>query len=134
MRGAALILAAVLAAPAPAQTPDAPECPFLAPDCQRLPRLFEQFERDLAPLLRDLQTEAEPRLRELERELAPLLDGLGQRIDPTLRDLGEMLGDLSGWEAPEVLPNGDILIRRRPPAEAPPDQAPEGPVTAPFEL
>ena len=36
-------------------------------------------------------------------------------VDPWLRDLGDVLGDLSGWHAPEVLPNGDILIRRRQP-------------------
>lgn len=135
MRFAALILAVILAGPAAAQTPDAPDCPFLAPGCERLPRMLEEFERDLAPLLRDLQRETEPRLRDLERDLAPLLDGLGRRVDPFLRDLADLMGDLSGWEAPEVLPNGDILIRRRPAPPPPrPDQPPEGPVTAPFEL
>jgi hypothetical protein len=99
------------------------------------------------------------------RTLEGLLDDLLERVDPLLeevnpwfRDLGEMLGDLSGWHAPEVLPNGDILIRRRQPRVpspddtvptdptgpgAPPsDPAPgdgatpegEGPVTEPLEL
>ena len=132
----ALILALMLAGPLAAQTEGAPDCPLLAPGCERLPRLLEDFERDMAPLLRDLQREAEPRLRDLERDLAPLLDGLGRRVDPILRDLADLMGDLSGWEAPEVLPNGDILIRRRPapPPPRPQDQAPEGPVTTPFEL
>ena len=133
MRALATALALALAGAAGAQTP-APDCPFLAPGCERLPRLFQEFERDLAPLLRDLRREAEPRLRDLERDLAPLLDGLARRIDPYLAQLGALLGDLTAWEAPEVLPNGDILIRRRP-APAPGDQPPaEPPVTAPFEL
>ncbi|MCB1398149.1 MAG: hypothetical protein H6898_04120 [Rhodobacter sp.] len=47
------------------------------------------------------------------------------RVDPWFRDLGAMLGDLSGWHAPEVLPNGDILIRRRRPEDAPAEDQPE---------
>lgn len=110
----------------PAQIP--PDCPPFAPGCERLPRLFQDLERDLGPLFRDL-----------ERDVAPLLEGLGRRVEPYLRDLAEMLGDLNRWEAPVVLPNGDILIRRRP--APPPDQSPESdapesdaPVTEPFEL
>lgn len=62
------------------------------------------------------------------------------RIDPYLGQLAEMLGDLSGWHAPEVLPNGDILIRRRQPGEAAPegdgeaDDAADDPVLEPLEL
>jgi hypothetical protein len=122
MRTLALILAASLAGPVVAQAPETPDCPFYAPGCERLPRLLEQFEREVAPLLRDL-----------EREVGPLMEGLGQRVDPMLRELADLLGDLSGWEAPEVLPNGDILIRRRPRPEGQPPEAPP-PVTAPFEL
>ena len=54
--------------------------------------------------------------------LRGLLEQMLEAVDPFLRDLAEKLGDLSGWHAPEVLPNGDILIRRRHPA----DQAPDG--------
>lgn len=70
-------------------------------------------------------------LDELQTEIAPYLDELGARLDPYLSELREMLGDLTGWERPELLPNGDILIRRRPP---PPDQPEAPPVTDPFEL
>ena len=47
-------------------------------------------------------------------------------VDPWLRDLGAMLGDLSGWHAPEVLPNGDILIRRRHEDQEPSEPSVEG--------
>jgi len=63
-----------------------------------------------------------------------LLSDLMRQIDPWLADLAQMLGDVSGWHAPEVLDNGDILIRRRQPLEpegSPPD---DGPVTHPLEL
>lgn len=132
--GAFLALAAPAIAQNPGQTPPdspPPDCPLFDPDCQRLPRLFQDLERDLGPLFRDL-----------ERDVAPLLEGFGRRMEPYLRELAEMLGDLNRWEAPEILPNGDILIRRRP--APPPDQPPEPlpdplpqsdpPVTEPFEL
>ncbi|MCB1390985.1 MAG: hypothetical protein KDK12_17860 [Rhodobacteraceae bacterium] len=51
-----------------------------------------------------------------------LLDDMLGMVNPWLSDLAEMLGDLSGWHTPEVLPNGDILIRRRRPEDAPEDQ------------
>lgn len=59
-------------------------------------------------------------------------------VDPWFRDLGSLLGDLSGWHAPEVLENGDVLIRRRRPQD---EQAPEAqpaepsaPPSEPLEL
>jgi hypothetical protein len=118
---AVLLIALLIAAPMiPAQAqavPDAPapggaECFPFAPGCDRLPRLFDDLTRDLAPLLDDLAT----------------------RLDPWMRQLTDMLGDLSGWEAPEVLPNGDILIRRRPPSPNRPDQSGDAPAAEPFEL
>lgn len=70
--------------------------------------------------------------------LGGILGDLMRQVDPWLSDLAEMLGDLSGWHTPEVLPNGDILIRRRQPAVPPPVQPDEDgsapPVTDPLEL
>jgi len=51
--------------------------------------------------------------QEEPRSLQGLLDQMLGAVNPWLSDLAEKLGDLSGWHAPEVLPNGDILIRRR---------------------
>ena len=48
-------------------------------------------------------------LRGLLREMEPHMDQILQ-----WQDLARKLGDLSDYQIPEVLPNGDILIRRRP--------------------
>jgi hypothetical protein len=112
----ALMLIAALTWPVAGQAQT--ECPSFAPGCERLPRLLD----------------------ELTQELAPLLDSLTARLDPFMRALTDSLGDLSGWHAPEVLPNGDILIRRRlPPPDAPDQPSPPVPsdddaAVEPFEL
>jgi hypothetical protein len=75
-------------------------------------------------------------------DLNRLFGELMGRIDPYLGQLTELLGDLSGWHAPEVLENGDILIRRRQPLVEP-EESPEttpspdaddAPVLDPLEL
>lgn len=70
-----------------------------------------QIEEGARLLLRGLMSEMEPTLQELGRAL--------QELEPALRDLVETMGDLRRYEAPEVLPNGDILIRRKPDAPPP---------------
>ena len=49
----------------------------------------------------------------IEEGTRQLLRDLLSEVEPGLRDLRERFGDLSAYHAPEVLPNGDILIRRR---------------------
>ena len=95
---APLALALTLALAAPATAQDAPEAP-------RNPELSEGFsllEEGARLMLRGLVEELAPALRELE-------DGF--------RQLQELVGDMALYHAPEVLPNGDILIRRRTPLD-----------------
>jgi hypothetical protein len=54
-----------------------------------------------------------------------MLRGLLDQMQPALRDLGAAIDDLNAYEMPEVLPNGDILIRRKHPET--PETAPEHP-------
>lgn len=56
-------------------------------------------------LLQGLMNEIEPTLRDIK----PSLEAFG----PMLQDLQGLLGNGVGYHAPEVLPNGDIIIRRR---------------------
>ena len=65
-----------------------------------------------------------------------MLEGLGEELDPALQGLKGWLEDLTAYEVPEVLPNGDILIRRKTPMEVDPDPyaAPETGQGAEIEL
>ena len=49
-----------------------------------------------------------------------LMDGLVTELEPMAEGWAELvdkLGDLSAYHPPEVLPNGDIIIRRKEPLE-----------------
>jgi len=45
-----------------------------------------------------------------------MLEGLMEEIGPALEELRGRAIDLTRYEAPEMLPNGDIIIRRKPDA------------------
>ena len=99
---AALLIALCLVAPAAAQDdPPAGE------------GLFNFMER----MLRDFMTEAEPQLRQLERGLTEL--------EPELDRLFDRMRGMTQYYPPEILPNGDILIRRRQVEEGTPEDTPE---------
>ena len=56
---------------------------------------------------RDLMAEA----------LRLFMRGLLEEMEPAVDGLEGLLDDLSAYHAPEVLPNGDIIIRRKRPLE-----------------
>lgn len=63
-------------------------------------------------------------LRGLAQEMEPALRGLGEdlaALRPVLEDLARMIGDVRNYHAPEMLPNGDIIIRRRAPVPVEPE-------------
>ena len=74
------------------------------------------------------ETEAEGGLRDgfglIQEGTRLLLRGLMDEIEPGLRELQDRIGDLSTYHPPEVLPNGDILLRRKVPLDP---EAPEPP-------
>jgi hypothetical protein len=41
-------------------------------------------------------------------------------LEPMARELAALLGDVRNYDPPERLPNGDIIIRRKPGAPPPP--------------
>ena len=55
-----------------------------------------------------------------------LLEGLMNELAPALEGLREGLSDLDAYHPPEVLPNGDIIIRRKVPLTDEPEIGPEG--------
>lgn len=79
---------------------------------------FSLMERGAQMLLRQFLREVGPKVGEVQDGLEEALAAL----EPALRELLEMVGDFRHYEAPERLPNGDILLRRKP--DAPPLTAP----------
>ncbi|GGH46466.1 AAA+ family ATPase [Frigidibacter albus] len=119
----ALTLALLLASPLTAQT-----LPEEAPDERGL------WERGADRLLQNLLDEMAPALDEAEqafREMEPTF----RAMLPMMRELAEMVGDIDHYHMPEKLPNGDILLRRKPDLppepETPPERDPERPMPQP---
>ncbi|MEO1551891.1 MAG: hypothetical protein AAFR93_15920 [Pseudomonadota bacterium] len=102
MRHLLLICALALGAPALAQAQDQP----LDQDAPNTPPLWS-----LDDLLGGL---LDQNLRPFLRDFAGALEGLLDEV-----------GDLSAYEMPEVLPNGDIILRRK--QDAPPLPQPSMP-------
>lgn len=46
-----------------------------------------------------------------------ILRGLSDELAPLIEDLGTMIDDLNAYHAPEMLPNGDIILRRKVPLD-----------------
>ncbi len=67
------------------------------------------LEQGAELLLRGMMSEMEPALRDMSEAFA--------QAEPMFRDLIAKMGDLSNYHAPQMLPNGDIIIRRKLPAE-----------------
>ena len=49
-----------------------------------------------------------------------LLRGLMEEMEPALKELQGTLQSMDQYHAPEILPNGDIIIRRKTPEEMAP--------------
>lgn len=88
------------------------------------PRI-EELTKDLQEDgLRDLWEQLEPQLKELQRDMQPALEE-----SLRLMEQFRAMDDPRHYQMPEVMPNGDIIIRRR--EDAPPYEAPETPETGP---
>lgn len=57
-----------------------------------------------------------------------LLRGLMNEFEPALKGLEGALEDLNSYHSPEVLPNGDIIIRRKVPLQVEPEVGKDGEV------
>ena len=103
------LILSLCAMPLPAQ--DAPDS--VAPGEEGSRSLMEEGAR---LFFRGIMTELEPALRDLEGlagELEPAVRDFAQQMGPALRDLLREVEDWSAYAPPEILPNGDIIIRRR---------------------
>lgn len=101
-----ILVAALAAAPALAQVYEPPKADEPAPE--------DSLESGIENFLNNLLGQAQPHLDRLGRDLGDTLGSVG----PVFKDIGALMDDVSNYQAPERLENGDILIRRR--ADAPP--------------
>lgn len=75
---------------------------------------FSLMEEGMKLVMRGMMTEMQPALDEMGKaldEMEPHLKELG----PKLQQLITMIDDIKNYDAPVMLPNGDILIRRNAP-------------------
>ncbi len=101
--------------------------PVAAQDTQEGFRFEFELPEDLGEL--------EGMMDDMMDELGPMMDELGpmlEELGPVLEDALGALEGLDAYEAPEVLPNGDIIIRRKRPKDGhggilpPPDEVIRG--------
>ena len=86
------------------------------------------MERGAELFLRGLQQEMAPALEDLQglmQDIGPSMGAFLSQMGPALAEIAKEVEDWSVYEMPEILPNGDIIIRRKP-EEDTPDVAPEG--------
>lgn len=103
-------LIALLSSPLAAQDAEAEDSgPSLM---ERGAELFwEGLRQEMAPALEDLQgmmAEFGPSMAEFLAQMGPALAGIAKEVE-----------DWSVYEMPEILPNGDIIIRKKPKDNAP---------------
>ncbi|WP_407492167.1 hypothetical protein [Pseudooceanicola sp. MF1-13] len=103
MKRIALILALTLPAPALAQD----EGPSLMERGIRM--FFEGLAQEMEPAMQEL--------RSLVDEAGPAMESFLREMGPALKDVFEEVKDFSVYEPPEVLPNGDIIMRRKEPLD-----------------
>ena len=80
------------------------------------------MERGARLFFEGLMEEMEPAMRELEgmaESIEPALRGFAQEMGPALQELMETVEDWSVYEPPVMMPNGDILLKRKPDAPKP---------------
>ncbi|CUJ85965.1 hypothetical protein RUE5091_00410 [Ruegeria denitrificans] len=67
---------------------------------------FEGLRKEMEPALEDLQG--------LVSQFGPAMQSFFEEMGPALAELAGEIEDWSAYEAPEILPNGDIIIRKKP--------------------
>ncbi len=110
----AACFALCLTVPASAQEAE-PDAPTLME--RGLELFFEGLEEEMGPALDDFQNWAD--------SFGPSVQGFMQEMGPALSDMMDEIGSWSNYHPPEVLPNGDIILRKKQPTD--PDVIPEAP-------
>lgn len=103
--------------------------PVAAQDSDDMGEGIDLLEEGARLLLRGLLSEMDPALDELRGfadEMGPKMRLFAQEMGPAFAELMAQVDDFSNYAAPEFLPNGDIIIKRRPGAPLFVPDVPEG--------
>ncbi|MGY9048977.1 hypothetical protein P775_18260 [Puniceibacterium antarcticum] len=76
-------------------------------------QLFRGLMQQMGPVLGDMQ--------DLTGEMGPKMRDFVQQMGPALSDLMGEVDDWSVYHPPEMLPNGDIIMRHKTPEELAPE-------------
>lgn len=98
-----VLAAPLLSAPVLAETPAPPA------SADELDQGLSLMEQGAQMLLEHLMGKVEPSLNDMTDAL--------KEVQPKLMELMAMMDDIKNFHAPELMPNGDIIIRRKTPAE-----------------
>lgn len=82
---------------------------------------FSLMEEGAKLFMRGIIQEMEPaieELNELSQELEPALKQMMQEMGPAFAELLDKVDDITMYHPPEMLPNGDIILRRKQVEEA----------------
>ncbi|MEB8385905.1 hypothetical protein OO012_01580 [Rhodobacteraceae bacterium KMM 6894] len=108
------LVAATLVTPAAAQEPS--DGPSLMEQGAQM--FLDGLMKQVEPAMKDLQA--------LAQDMGPALRSFVEEMGPAF---GEILGDIkdfSAYHPPEILPNGDIIIRKKIPDEEGDEALPDG--------
>jgi len=87
------------------------------------------MERGAQLFMRGLLSEMEPALQDLQErfaEVEPAIRSFVEEMGPSVLRLLQTVEDFRGYHPPEILPNGDIIMRKKLPEEMDqPDLLPE---------
>ena len=91
------------------------------------------MERGAQLFMQGILKEMEPAIDEFEGfadQMGPALKNFAIEMGPKLTELLDQVDDWSAYTAPEMLPNGDIIMRRKPdhplmPPDTPTEPAPQ---------
>lgn len=125
MKQVFLALALFLCGPVTAQTTADPSVP-----AEEVGKGFSLMEEGAKLLFKGLMSEMEPALDEMGQALSGLEPAL-KDLQPKMLELLAIVDDLTNYQPPERLENGDILIRRKPGAPAAPPLPKSAPENAP---
>ena len=112
------LLFALCLVAAPALAEDAPAQPKAEDDG------FSLMEEGMKLVMRGMISEMQPTLDEMGKALQEMEPHL-RELGPKLQQLIALIDDVKNYDAPVMLPNGDILIRRNAPLVPRPEALPQ---------